>query len=368
MALETGGRLTQNTNDLALGVARAERDLECRYTVGFYDRNAKDDVRHEVVVRVNQPGLRVVHPSAYAFRSREARRWSLVKTAFTAPDMFTSNVVRAHVFPIRPEGKKSWTCLLAAEFPVVIAPSQEPSAIREFGITLSSGAKVYRSLSRKISLRALAAMTPQERKLSFLDEVELPPGQYTVTLVVTDPSLEKPMAAHVQAEVPPVPREKGFLVGPYLGTRAERDVVVQSAGYRARRRLESGREASLDRVGTPASFQPLLVQRMEERKDTIALTQVCSWKPRDGTRASVLRSLMQSTSDEVAGSLPDVVVTLEGGEPVSCQSLLDVIPTASMKNGQYVFKASVRSEHETAPSLVRFSLDRPGAKSGEESR
>ncbi len=94
MALETGGRLTQNTNDLTLGVARAERDLECRYTVGFDDRNAKDDVRHEVVVRVSKPGLRAVHPTAYAFRSREARRWSLTKTAFTAPELFASSVVR----------------------------------------------------------------------------------------------------------------------------------------------------------------------------------------------------------------------------------------------------------------------------------
>jgi hypothetical protein len=39
LAVDTGGRITKNTNDLSLGIARAERDLACRYTIGVYDRN-----------------------------------------------------------------------------------------------------------------------------------------------------------------------------------------------------------------------------------------------------------------------------------------------------------------------------------------
>jgi hypothetical protein len=52
---------------------------------------------------------------------------------------------------------------------------------------------------------------------------------------------------------------------------------------------------------------------MEERKDSIALTQVCSWKPREGTRASVSRSLMRSATNEEVGSLPEVAVTFDAG-------------------------------------------------------
>ena len=38
LANDTGGRLTRATNDFSLGFARAQRDLGCRYTIGFYLR------------------------------------------------------------------------------------------------------------------------------------------------------------------------------------------------------------------------------------------------------------------------------------------------------------------------------------------
>ena len=73
LARATGGRLTQRTNDLTLAVARAERDLGCRYTLGVYDPHPTDFRRHEIQVEMRRPGLRIHHPGAYWFPSSKDR-------------------------------------------------------------------------------------------------------------------------------------------------------------------------------------------------------------------------------------------------------------------------------------------------------
>ena len=74
LARATGGRLTQRTNDLTLAVARAERDLGCRYTLGVYVLTLTHFRRHEIQVEMRRPGLRIHHPGAYWFPSSQDRQ------------------------------------------------------------------------------------------------------------------------------------------------------------------------------------------------------------------------------------------------------------------------------------------------------
>ena len=61
LANETGGRLTRFTNDFSLAFARAQRDLGCQYTIGFYLRDDGNvDRPRRIKVNVLRPGLRAV--------------------------------------------------------------------------------------------------------------------------------------------------------------------------------------------------------------------------------------------------------------------------------------------------------------------
>ena len=83
--MDTGGRYTENVNDLTLGMARAQRDLTCVYSIGLYVKESAEDRTRDVRVYTSRPGLDVLHPSKYVFRSPSSRRESRLFAAWTQP-------------------------------------------------------------------------------------------------------------------------------------------------------------------------------------------------------------------------------------------------------------------------------------------
>jgi VWFA-related protein len=61
----TGGRSFKNTNELTAGVRAAATDLRGSYSVGFYVPENSDNRWREFDVRVNRPGVRVLHRKGY---------------------------------------------------------------------------------------------------------------------------------------------------------------------------------------------------------------------------------------------------------------------------------------------------------------
>jgi len=61
----TGGRSFKNTNDLAAGARAAANDLRGSYSVGFYVPDNSDSRWRQFEVRVNRPGVRVLHRKGY---------------------------------------------------------------------------------------------------------------------------------------------------------------------------------------------------------------------------------------------------------------------------------------------------------------
>ena len=113
MAVETGGRLTWNTNAVGLGYTRAVRDLACAYEVAFYDNRPRLDKERRVRVWLKRPGVRAYHASSYVFRSPENKRRSLITAAYMAPDMFENGALEARAFPLRPRSERRWETLVA---------------------------------------------------------------------------------------------------------------------------------------------------------------------------------------------------------------------------------------------------------------
>ncbi|MDX1388963.1 MAG: hypothetical protein R3344_07215 [Acidobacteriota bacterium] len=353
LAVDTGGRYTERTGDLSLGFARAQRDLACVYSVGFYDDNRVEDTVKNVSVKVNKRGLHAVHPSKYIYRSREAKLESRLRAAFLSPELYETGVVRAHVFPLKPGSKKSWQGLLAVSFPVPLAETGGAETTREFSAMLHTGSSFIHGFDRRITLQPGSPDVTSEPRITFLEPVDLEPGSYVLTVVMSDPNGENPHTARVEVEVPEIPKKEMFLAGPMLGKAAGINVVIVGGG---------GGDPTDDDVGEADSFEPLLVQQLDQPVDLLALTEACVVGEPDkskGLDVHVERTL-RDRGGEVVGTLPSQELPLTGHEDqtVHCENLLDVVPASRLKAGEYAFEASLRTvtDSTTNPQKVWFSI------------
>jgi hypothetical protein len=304
-------------------------------------------------VRVLVPGLRAIHPSKYTFRSQRAKLESRVRSAFVAPELYETGVVRAHVFPLRPESRKVWNALLAVSFPVPLAETKGEDATRAFGAVLARGSKIVHRFDRAITLRPEGPEVTSDPRITFLEPVALEPGDYELRVVMSDPHSESPHATRLEVEVPPIPKGKLFLTGPILGRAAGVNVVVTGGG-----------QVSDDKVGGTHSFEPLLVQQLDGPVDLVALTEACAiGKPGrgGGPTASVSRALRREDGTLI-GDLPVQGIEPEGEELVRCEHLVDHLPGSALQDGRYVFEAVMQGPEEERDDekAVRFSIGEVG--------
>ncbi|HET9481792.1 MAG TPA: hypothetical protein VFP98_08560 [Candidatus Polarisedimenticolia bacterium] len=340
-----------------MGYARARRDLSCRYTLGFYDDNPREERAHSVRVKMNRPGLRIAFPSRYAFRAPEKKRESILTAAYIAPAMFQNGVIRTHVFPVRPHGKRSWDCTVAVEFPMPPGAGAAGLAEREFGVILRNGSRIVAGFDRKISVRTRTLDSPA-RRVSFSQPVELGPGSYTVTAVMTVPGEERPYTSQAQVVVPPVPGEEVFLVAPVLGKRAGRDVVVRATSDPSARGRTSDELAKEDRVGDADSVMPLLVHSLTPEDRVLATTHACVTSRYRGDGGETLGRAIESESGRVAFDWPAANLVRGAKAPLECREHLDEIPATLLEPGEYMYKAwlQYRAGSDTPPQLVPFTL------------
>jgi hypothetical protein len=358
LAVDTGGRYTERTNDLMLGYARAQRDLACVYSLGIYVESI-EDAPQGVSIRVRPSGLRAIHPAQYILRSDSKKKESLLRAAWIAPEMFQTGVVRAHLFPLKPASKKRWDGLLAIAFPVPLAQSGGKAVRRDFGAVLSrplgaGGTKVIHRFNRRITLQPDSTETESKPTITFLQRVVIEPGRYEVAAVLNDPDVVTPHAASVEIAVPEIPRGDLFLVGPMLGRRSGPNLVV----------FGGGASPGFDELGEKNSFEPLLVQKLDRADDLIALTQAClvgskSYRSKKGNVASIDRSLAREGGSEV-GALRPEQLALAGEGKLSCQHLVDVLPAESISGGEYVFRAVLHGGRgEEVEEAIRFAIGVP---------
>src|SRR6185295_3559070 len=94
LANETGGRMTADTNDVALAWERAREDAGFTYTIGFHDENPRPDRKRRLYLRVrHHRELHVVYPEFYVIRSRDEEQRSLTHTAAMLPGLFESSEI-----------------------------------------------------------------------------------------------------------------------------------------------------------------------------------------------------------------------------------------------------------------------------------
>lgn len=333
---------------MTLGYARAQRDLGCVYTLGFYVQEGKEDRNRKLSVRVRRPGVRAIHPSRYVVRSTSEKRQSLLRAAWAAPDMFQTGILRAHVFPLRPSSKSSWDALLAISFPVPLAGSSGRDVHREFGAVLHHGPRLAHRFVRRITLHPDNPGVTSEPVITFLERVDLAPGKYTVTAVLSDPLDVDPHATELEIEVPEIPKRELMLVGPILGRPAGPNLVVMNDG------TEDG-----SAIRGESSFEPLLVRQVDGSSDLVSLTQACMFgsKKKLESAASITRSLRSADGREI-GALEPVALSLEGEDRIRCQNLVDLLPGAALPGGDYIFEVDLETGRHGVDTqrTIRFAV------------
>ena len=323
------------------------------YSVGFYVDDDEADRPRDVTVRVRQPGMRAIHPGKYIFRSDAERRTSLLTAAWNVPEMFQTGVVRAHIFPLRPISDKRWDAMLAVSFPVPLGETDGQAARREFGAVLAAGPQVVHRVSRQVTLEPDGPDVSSAPQITFLERVNIAPGRYKLTAVLSDPQDPDPHAVRVEIDVPEVPRNELFLVGPVLGRAAGPNLVV----------FGSGANADEDRLGEAGSFEPLLVQQLDEPVDLVAVTQACfvgsKRREKKALKSSptVDRRLIGSDGS-VVGTLERQAAALERQGDVQCLNLVDLLPVASLRDGEYAFEARLDGSSDEVSGTVRFLVSR----------
>ena len=356
--MESGGRLTQNTNDLTLAFLRARRDLGCRYTLGVYDRRPNTYRSREIDVSVLRPGLRVIHASGYSFRSPEEKRRSRLMAAWMTPAMFPGGVVRIHAFPIRPKTPKLWETQLVVTFPLSAMTERGASATYAFGATLRQGGRILHRFSREFRLRSRSEAPLPERQATFLQTTDVAPGAYEATAVLTDPSGEKVFAATVRVELPEIVKGEAILSGPILGRPAAGNVVVRSATTRAKGRTTD--DPAKDEIGTSRSFQPYLVAELEPALPAAALTVTCLVSGGHGARPVVVDRRLVRADGVPAGTLEPARLEWNGENRVRCETLLDIVPIPDLADGSYRLDATLdpAPRESRGAGSARFAVKR----------
>jgi hypothetical protein len=291
------------------------------------------------------PGLRAVHASKHVFRSDSIKRESKLRAAWFAPEQFETGVVQAYAFPIRPTSKKAWETLLTVTFPIPLEMLIRGNQTRDFGALVLDGQQVVHRFTRRLTVQPENTDVEGLPRITFLEPITLKPGHYTLKVVMSDPNGVDPHATVVSIDVPEIPRRELFIVGPILARTAGPNLVVM------------GDAVGGDHAGNANSFEPMLVQMVDEPQNLIFLTQACAVGKSKQPDGELTRALL-SADGQVVGSLESVPLALEGEGKVRCQNLLDVVPGSAIgQNGDYVFEAQLGLTTGDAPTgRVRFAV------------
>ena len=269
--------------------------------------------------------------------------------------MFPGGVVRAHLFPLRPQTAKLWQSRLAVEFPVALLGKRVASEPFTFGVTVKTGRRIVHQFSRNVQLKSSGPLSA-DRLLRFFQDINLQPGKYEITAVAEGPNEERIFTAIASLHLPEIPRDQPFLVGPTL-VRSSADAVTVHAGTRVKGKIIAD-DPTLDRVKGSDSFAPILVTEVEKRDRIGASSMVCLLsrlaKPKP---AWFERSLVSSTGAS-AGTLEPIEVKWTSDEKIRCEQTLDVLPVGNLRVGDYMFEAELRTADQKpiAASSVPFSV------------
>ena len=319
LAVETGGRFTERTNDFSLGYARAQRDTACRYTIGFQD-SGEDPVRvRRVDLRVKRRGVRVHYPDRYAFGDPESRREAIADAILAWPARYASDSIQVALLPVRPITRKRWDAVLAVQ-----AIDAHDERVR------------LRARLRRGNTRWRHAEESRFAPFSVSDPYRLRSGTYVASATASYPGEAQPRAAEHVVELQELKDDRGWWFDDPLVLRALGNGPVDPAV------LEG---TALE--GDPLAGRVPVLSRATTGDALSLLATVCRYGAGDAVE-TVAAEFSVAAGDRVVFATGKPL-KFPGGTKVRCAVLDETLPL--LPPGRY--SASVRLSFPEGPANER---------------
>jgi VWFA-related protein len=331
---ETGGRMQLLGNDISLPYRRAQRDLSCRYTVAApVDPSETTDPQTLSVKLNNKKGLSIRTPEQIQVFSEAAKQQARAGAAYVDPGPYERPLVRAFGFSAVPANDKEWDTLLAVNFP---APVGKTGADIDVRAVVRLDGQSVNDYKRRIHVDP-APGGGTSRSVTLLGDNRLKPGQYDLTVVLTEAGGNEIVSAQTEFVVPMVIEDLLILRGPIMGR-------VVPAGLFLRANPKDQTESTrLGKVLGPGNgFEPLIVQELDKQEKLLFYWSACvSGKNPLGDDVVVARTFTDAKGVS-AYAYPPAPLKLESrGRGVSCLDMLETLPPGTLASGDYHLNVTV---------------------------
>jgi VWFA-related protein len=230
LSAETGGRFFKDANDLAPVLDEMLQMTSRYYVLGFQPlRSRGPGVFHKVKVKVARKDVNLSHRAGYyeplpvaqqtAFQ-RQFEAAQLVMTGAGRNDLAFSSLCLP--FP-DPGGRQTLGLVVQVPKDSLSWQPGRTTTVEIYGYAVAEDGTVLDHLARSARLDpATADPRGAIRGLSFFGTLRVPPGRYTVRLLVQEPESGASGVRFLEVRVPPYEPQSGFLLPPLLLDEADR--------------------------------------------------------------------------------------------------------------------------------------------------
>ena len=305
LGVDSGGTLTERTNDSILALNTALSRLSCVYSLGFRDDNFQESRRKSFSVSLRRKRLRAVQPAFYVLRTEEMKRESRLLAAFFDPTSSDNGSLRAFLIPRGGDGT-TWKATVQLR----LRPTGLPDNSAEMGASIVRHDSVVDHFASSIATKSGSRLMVLEKSL------DIAPGEFSVVAVARDAKRDEVGSDRLDANWP----------NPITSAAAIAPIAV----------LQDG-QAAMSRDGDIATSGSLArdVDEMLDPSTSISLTSVVCRGAKTNRPIIVERWLEDGSRDEFA---PMTIV--ETGVP--CLQTVDALRAGRLRPGVIDYRVVAR--------------------------
>jgi VWFA-related protein len=196
LAADTGGRAFMDSNDFAPAFARVQRDMSAYYLLGYSTSNLSKDGRFRTIrVRVKRPDTRVEARSGYfadrdfQHTARTDRETQLQEQMFSAVSA-TDLPVLVNAGYYRMAADKYYVPLSLAvpgsAIPIPAEKDKDKLQLDVLGVVMDEQGRPVGRIRQTLNLPTGSTGTLTSRQVLYSSSVTLPPGRFSVKVVVRE--------------------------------------------------------------------------------------------------------------------------------------------------------------------------------------
>ena len=196
LASDTGGRAFMDSNDFAPAFERVQRDMSAYYLLGYSTSNLNKDGRFRTIrVRVKRPGTKVEARGGYfadrdfQHTARTDRETQLQEQLFSAVSA-TDLPVLVNAGYYRMAADKYYVPLSLAvpgsAIPIPAEKDKDKLALDVLGVVSDEQGRPVGRIRQTLNLPAGSTGTLTSRQVLYQSAVTLPPGRFSVKVVVRE--------------------------------------------------------------------------------------------------------------------------------------------------------------------------------------